>query len=41
VNTGQRPINAGGSTGIADLRHAGAKDEARRIVIRKNVISGS
>jgi hypothetical protein len=41
VNAGQRPINAGGSTGNAYFRPTGAKYEARRIVIRKNVISGS
>ncbi len=41
VNAGQRPINAGGSTGLAYFRPAGAKYEARRIVIRKNEISGS
>jgi hypothetical protein len=40
-NAGQRPINAGGSTGMAYFRPAGAKYEARRIVIRDNVISGS
>ncbi len=41
VNAGQRPINAGGSTGLAYFRPAGAKYEARRIIIRKNEISGS
>ncbi len=41
VNAGQRPINAGGSTGLAYFRPAGAKYEARRILIRKNEISGS
>lgn len=41
VNAGQRPINAGGSTGLAFFRPPGAKYEARRIIIRKNEISGS
>jgi polygalacturonase len=41
VNAGQRPINAGGSTGLAYFRPKGAKYEARKIVIRKNEISGS
>lgn len=41
VNAGQRPINAGGSTGLAYFRPAFAKYEARRVIIRKNVISGS
>ena len=41
VNAGQRPINAGGSTGPAYFRPAGAKYEARQIFIRKNEISGS
>lgn len=41
VNAGQRPINAGGSTGLAYFRPKGAKYEARRILIRKNEISGS
>ncbi|MBC7817451.1 MAG: right-handed parallel beta-helix repeat-containing protein [Planctomycetaceae bacterium] len=41
VNAGQRPINAGGSTGLAYFRPAGAKYEARRIIIRKNEISES
>lgn len=41
VDAGQRPINAGGSTGLAYFRPQGAKYEARRIVIRNNEISGS
>lgn len=41
VNAGQRPINAGGSTGLAYFRPKGAKYEARKILIRKNEISGS
>jgi len=41
TNAGQRPVNAGGSTGLPYFRPAGVKYEARRIVIRDNVISGS
>lgn len=41
VNSGQRPINAGGSTGLAYFRPQGVKYEARRIIIRNNEISGS
>lgn len=41
VNAGQRPINAGGSTGLAYFRPKGAKYEARQIVIRNNEFSGS
>lgn len=41
VNAGQRPINAGGSTGLEHFRPLKAKYEARRIIIRKNTISGS
>ncbi len=41
VNAGQRPINAGGSTGLPYFRPLGAKYEARRINIRQNKISGS
>lgn len=40
-NAGQRPINAGGSTGLDYFRPLGAKYEARQIVIRENEISGS
>lgn len=40
-NAGQRPINAGGSTGMAYFRPRGVKYEARRVVIRDNVITGS
>lgn len=41
VNAGQRPINAGGSTGLEHFRPTTAKHEARKVVIRKNTISGS
>lgn len=41
INAGQRPINAGGSTGLAYFRPQGVKYEARRIVIRNNEFSGS
>jgi hypothetical protein len=40
VNAGQRPIQAGGSTGEDYFRPPGAKYEARRITIRRNVIEG-
>ncbi len=41
ISAGQRPINAGGSTGLEHFRPEKAKYEARRVVIRKNTISGS
>ena len=40
LNAGQRPIHAGGSTGLDYFRPPGAKFEARRITIRRNVIVG-
>jgi len=40
VNAGQRPIHVGGSTGVDYFRPPGAKFEARRIKIRRNVIVG-
>ncbi|MDA7881401.1 right-handed parallel beta-helix repeat-containing protein [Akkermansiaceae bacterium] len=40
-NAGTRPINVGGSTGLAYFRPPGAKFEARRITIRNNTIRGS
>ncbi len=40
TNAGQRPINVGGSTGLAYFRPAGAKQEASRVVVRNNVIEG-
>jgi len=39
-DAGQRPIQAGGSTGADYFRPPGAKYEARRIIIRDNVIEG-
>jgi hypothetical protein len=38
---GQRPVNVGGSTGMAYFRPPGAKYEARRITIRDNRFVGS
>jgi polygalacturonase len=40
VNAGERPIQAGGSTGKEFFRPPGANYEARRIFIRDNVIEG-
>ncbi|TDU70905.1 parallel beta helix pectate lyase-like protein [Prosthecobacter fusiformis] len=40
-NGGARPINIGGSTGLAYFRPQGAKHEARQITVRDNVIEGS
>jgi hypothetical protein len=39
-NAGMRPIQAGGSTGMAYFRPPGAKYEARQITIRDNTIVG-
>lgn len=39
-DAGQRPIQAGGSTGMDYFRPPGAKYEARRITIRGNTIEG-
>ena len=39
-DAGERPIQAGGSTGIDYFRPPGAKYEARRIIIRNNRIEG-
>lgn len=41
TNAGQRPINAGGSTGLPYFRPQGAHFEARNVIIRDNQISGS
>ena len=38
---GQRPINLGGSTGLRFFRPQGANYEARRLVVRENLIEGS
>jgi hypothetical protein len=40
VNAGQRPIHAGGSTGMDYFRPPDARFEARNITIRRNVIVG-
>ena len=40
MGAGMRPIQAGGSTGMAFFRPKGAKYEARRITIRNNTIVG-
>jgi hypothetical protein len=39
-DAGQRPVQAGGSTGMDYFRPPGAKYEARRITIRDNTIDG-
>jgi Right handed beta helix region len=41
INAGQRPINLGGSTGMAYFRPQGVKYEAARLIVRHNVIEGS
>jgi hypothetical protein len=41
TNAGERPVNIGGSTGLAFFRPQGAKHEASQIVVRENVIDGS
>lgn len=41
TNAGERPINVGGSTGLAYFRPQGAKHEASRIFVRDNIIEGS
>lgn len=40
-NAGERPLNIGGSTGLAYFRPRGAKHEAARIIVRENTIEGS
>jgi Right handed beta helix region len=40
-NAGERPINLGGSTGLAYFRPQGAKYEATRLIVRNNTIEGS
>jgi hypothetical protein len=40
TNSGERPLNIGGSTGLEFFRPQGAKHEAARIVVRDNVIEG-
>ncbi len=41
TNAGDRPVNAGGSTGLAYFRPPGVKHEAARLVVRENTIEGS
>lgn len=41
TNAGERPINVGGSTGLAYFRPQSAKYEAARLIVRNNVIEGS
>lgn len=41
TNAGERPINLGGSTGLAYFRPQGAKHEAARLIVRDNTIEGS
>lgn len=39
-NAGERPLNLGGSTGLAYFRPPGAKSEAVNLIARENVIEG-
>ena len=41
TNAGERPINAGGFTGLPYFRPQGARYEAARLIVRDNVIDGS
>jgi hypothetical protein len=41
LDAGERPINVGGSTGLAFFRPQGAKYEATQIVVRNNTMEGS
>ena len=41
INSGERPLNVGGSTGLDLFRPSGAKFEAKNIVVRDNIIEGS
>ena len=41
MNSGERPLNVGGSTGLDLFRPSGAKFEAKDIVVRDNMIEGS
>ena len=41
MNAGERPINLGGSTGLAYFRPQGATYEAARLIVRDNIIEGS
>ncbi len=40
-NAGERPVNVGGSTGLAYFRPQGAKYEAQAITVTNNIIEGS
>lgn len=40
-DAGERPLNVGGSTGLAYFRPQGAEYEAKGIIVRGNVIEGS
>lgn len=41
INAGERPVNAGGSTGLPYFRPQGAKHEAKDLIVRDNTIEGS
>ena len=41
TNAGDRPVNVGGSTGLAYFRPQGVKHEAARLVVRASTIEGS
>lgn len=41
TDAGERPVNIGGSTGLAYFRPQGVKHEAAGIIVRDNVIEGS
>jgi hypothetical protein len=41
INGGERPINAGGSTGLAYFRPQGLLHEAKDLIIRNNTFEGS
>lgn len=41
TNAGERPVNVGGSTGLAYFRPQGVKYEAARLIVRGNIIEGS
>ena len=40
TNAGDRPLNLGGSTGLAFFRPQGVKYEAARLIVRQNIIEG-
>ncbi len=41
INSGERPLNVGGSTGLDLFRPSGTKFEAKDIIVRDNIIEGS